>query len=240
MTTPANDAGYGMAYVPELLVRQVLIEGLMELAGDEDRMNELFGRVDSMLQGSQGQWLKDLKAMTREMAERDSRGPAHVRVGYPADDALWPHISIVIEGGSEDAGQATLGDVLGVEYEQRGEPDPDDDTTSRSIRHKRIGVGWTTNLQVGTWAVSPEMSVVVHALVKHLLVRHKTRLSPAGIHEITLSENGFAPDPVRWPRIGYVPYIRCTMIGTLRQTRRTGQVPTRVTVSAVRGGSASS
>lgn|GEM_PF-4393895 len=236
MTRPIRDLGFGMAFVPELLMRQMLLEGLFELAGDEEEQTELFERLDDLLQGSQELWAKDVKAQVLKMTERDSRRALHVGISYPGDDAVYPYWSLVLENGSEDQAQATAGDILGVEYEQRGTPSATDPTASRVIRHTHLGTGWTSIVQLGTWAVSSEQSIIVSAIAKHLVLRHKGRLFAAGVHDISFTEGGFQPGE-RWPRIGYVPILRCTMTGTLRQTRRTGPVPTRTTVTSVKGSS---
>ena len=225
--------GAGMLETPELLVRQVLLEGLVELAGDEARLDELFGRVDDLRQGSQDEWVDDFKVALRRMAQLHGDGGVSVGVGYPMDDAHYPYVSIVTDSAGESPGGASMGDVLGRTYSVIGTPTADDADSTVSTRHTVIGVDYTTSVQVGCWALAPEESTLLLTVVRHLLFRHKGRLTTAGVRDITLSESGFQPDPTLYPRTGYVPVVRCTLEWTLRQTRRTRRVPTRVRVVSV-------
>lgn len=231
---PARDLGVGMAFVPELLLRQVLMEGFVELGGDDDRQRELFERLDGLLQSSRELWERDYRAMLCELALAGDRW-ARFTIGYPTDTARYPTVSIVNESGAEDDALAVVGGVLSVGYRTVGTPTVADDQSARMERHQVEGVGWTSNIQVGVWSVAAEESVVLSAIVKHLLLRHRGRLLAAGVHSATLSETGFIPDPARWPRTGYVPVIRCTMGGTLRQTRRRSPTEYRVRLTTLQG-----
>lgn len=220
--------GAGMLETPELLLRQVLMEGLRELAGDRARQDELFLRVDSLRQGTQEEWAEDMRDLLARLVRFHEEGGLQVSVGYPMDDATYPYVSLVTEGASESPGGAVMGDVLGRTYRVIGTATADDWDSSSTERHKIVGVDYTTNLQVGCWALASEESMLVLALVRHLLFRHKGRLFEAGVRELTFSESGFQPSPDLYPRTGYVPVVRCTLEWTLRQTRRTRPVPTRV------------
>lgn len=224
--------GAGMLETPELLLRQVLIEGIVELAGDDERLDELFARFDTLLQGSQEEWVADLKAAFLRMAELHAEGGIRVGVGYPLNEAVYPYVSIVTESASEQPGGASMGDVLGRTYTQTGTPSATDPTSSQSTRHTVIGVDYVTNVQVGCWSLAPEESILLNSVVRHLLFRHKGRIVGAGARDVTMSESGFEPNPGMYPRTGWVPVIRCTLDWTLRQTRRTRPVPTRITATS--------
>ena len=234
MTTPEIHAGAGMLEAPEMLIRQVLLEGLVELAGDEAQLDELFGRVDDMQQGSQDEMRADWKRVVRRMAQIGGEGGIEVGVGYPMDGARYPYISVTIDSSSENPGGASMGDLIARQFEQNGVPDPDDASTSYSIRHSVYGVDQSTSIQVGCWALAAEEASLLQSTVRHLLYRHKGRLTTVGVRELTYGESGFQPDPQMYPRTGYVPILRATLTWTLRHTRRTGPVPTRVTMLAPR------
>ncbi len=225
--------GSGMLETPELLLRQVLLEGMVELAGDDVRLDELFARVDDLRQGTQEDWADDFKAALRRMARLHDVGGVSVGVGYPMDDAHYPYVSIVTDSAGESPGGASMGDVLGRTYSVVGTPTADDADSTVSTRHTVLGVDYTTSIQIGCWALAPEESTLLLTVVRHLLFRHKGRLVASGVRDITLSESGFQPDPQMYPRTGYVPVIRCSLEWTLRQTRRTRRVPTRVRIASV-------
>jgi hypothetical protein len=239
VTAPAKHQGSGSSPVPELLVRQVLREGFVEAVEDDLLLTEVFTRQDDLLQGSQDSWLDDMKASFRRMVLEDVIG---IHVGYPDDVARLPYVSIVLEGGLEDEGAAVLGDVLGVDYEAIGTgTDEDGETTYpvdddgvptyRSYQHTVVGCEETTTLQIGTWTLAPEDSLLLHAMVRAVLFRHKRRLEGAGINELTFSDSGFQPGQPPWEgHVGYVPLVRCTMRWTRRQTLRQGPVPTYFTI----------
>ncbi len=233
MTRPARALGAGLDLVPELLVRQTLIEGLVELASDQVRLDELFERVDSLEHASGEVFLADM----RETVERMVAGSADnygitVRVGYPHGDTRWPFVSIVPERSDEAAGGASMGDILhrGTEIIGTYDEDAPDPDAFRVFKHTVIGTDETTTLQIGSWAVVPEESAALAAVVHHLLIRHKGRLTEAGVRDVDLSTSGFQPDADLYPAIGYVPLLRCTIAWTRRQTRRRGPVPTSWTL----------
>lgn len=230
MSEPVKHAGAGMGETPELLVRQVLLEGFVELAGDAVRIDELFARVDDLLQGTAEEWRDDFRTMLRRMAQVGDDGGIRIGVGYPAEHIRLPYVSVVPESGSENAGGASMGDLIQRTYEQSGTPSATDPSASRTTRHSVYGVDWTTNVQVGSWALAPEEATVLHTVIRHLLFRHKGRLTTAGVRELSFSESGFQPDPTYYPRTLFVPTIRCGMDWTFRNTRRTKPVPTRVTM----------
>ena len=225
--------GAGMLETPELLIRQVLLEGLVELAGDVPRLDELFTRVDTLLQGSQADMVRDFKAVIRRMARLSDDGGIAVGVGYPMDDARYPFVSLVIDSAAESPGGASMGDVLGCAYDLQSTPTAADSNSTVSTRYTVIGTDYTTNIQVGCWALAAEESTLLLTAVRHLLFRHKGRMTLAGVRDVTISESGFQPDPNQYPRTGYVPVIRCSLEWTLRQSRRTRRVPTRAGITTL-------
>lgn len=221
MTAPAIHSGSGFLNAPEMLIRQVLLEGLQELAGDQPRQRELFARPDDLEQGSQEEWVEDAMAFLLSLSTPGAGG-WNVGIGYPPDTMQLPYASIVIDNAAEQPGGATVGDILHTDLERTGQG-----SSLVLTRHVVKGVDYASNIQVGCWCTSPEGASILLSIVRHLLFRHKGRMTAAGIHDISTSESGFAPDPALYPRTGYVPVIKVSLDWTLRQTVRTSPVPLR-------------
>jgi len=227
MTAPVHQRGAPTSFVPELLVRQVLIEGLHDLGGDRFRLEELFRRVDDLTGGSQVEWLEEFRERFGEILRSEWGLP--VNIGYPDQASHLPCVSVVLSRSDENEGEARCGDLVDVRYEQIGTPEEDDPTTSRTYRHDILGGGWIGTVQVGTWTVAPEESLLISQAVYSALLEGKGRLLAAGVHDLSFSEAGFEPSPDLAARTAYVPTLQCTMRWTRLQTRRTGPVPTRAT-----------
>lgn len=227
MTRPIRALGAGLDLVPELLLRQVILEGLVELAADRVRIDELFERVDSLVHNSGSVYLRDMRAAVEAMVPGGPGPGIAVRVGYPGSDAHWPVVSIVPERADEDRGGASMGDVLHKGKEIIGTYNEDAPVLAdfKVYRYTVHGIDETVTLQVGSWTTVPEQSAALGAVVQHLIFRHKSRLVEAGVRDIDLSSSGFEPDPDQYPAVGYVPLLRCALSWTRRQTRRKGPVP---------------
>ena len=226
MTVPMRPHGAGMMIVPELLVREVLMEAMTELAGDRFRQDELFARKDTGLRtGTSGVWLSEMRDIFSGMLNEESRGVG-VGVGYPTEDAHLPYLSVIASGGGEDDSTATMGNVLARQGEAMGDLTK---ATGRVREHVAIGIDWRTNIQIGSWTTAPELSTVLHAVVKHLMFRHKGRMLVAGVTDLVLSDSGFEPNAQLHPRTGWVPVVSVRLSHTMVQTRRTDPVPTKIT-----------
>lgn len=226
-----HQRGAGVNMVPELLLRQVIMDGVVELAADAPRLDELFERVDNLYEGSQYSWSADMRARVREIAT--TPGLLRVGVGYPMSPGVIPYVSIVVESGGEQADEAMTGDIANESTVQTGVPSATDPAASSVEAHTVLATGWSTTLQVGVWSRAPEESVLLHSIVREILFREKGRLLTAGVHDVGFTESGFSPEgsPL-YPDVGYVPMLRAVMRWTLRSTRREGPVPTRVTMRA--------
>lgn len=223
MTAPARQQGAGSNPIPELLIRQALREGYHEAVNDDAFLADIFRRADDLPQGTHDQWLADMKATFREMVEGGQIG---IDVGYPDDVANLPYVGIVLEGGSEDESAAAFGDVLGREYALEGVNDVTDLRKGKLYEYTTIGCEETTTVQVSAWTLAPEDSLLLHAINRGLLMRHKRRLEDAGINDLTFSDSGFVPGAAPFVgRVGFAPITRCTMRWTRRQTLVEGPVP---------------
>lgn len=218
--------GSGMTISPELLMRQVLLHGMVLLAGDEYRVEELFERFDELRHGTQDFWVDDLKEALTRMVNVAASDGVKIGVGYPSLETRFPYLSIVPEEGHEDASQATCADFLSDDKTVIGTITPGSDPTvaenvsARLVKHTTIGAEWETTVQVGSWTEVPEESMLLHAMAKHIVFGEKGRLLESGILNVSLSETGFQPDDRMVQRSGWVPVLRCRLEWTWRQTRR--------------------
>lgn len=225
--------GGGMFFMSELQLRRILVEGLVDLAGDEERMDTLFARVDDLLGGTQDDWVGEMKDAFRAMATSTTR--IRVLVGYPPDHTFLPCYSIVESNGAEQPQNAIHGDVWARTVEQEGVVNEKDATTGditeypRLVQTTTLSMSWSSTVQIGSWAISPEGSVVLQAVARSILDKDKGCLHKAGVHNITLSTpGGFQPDPNRYPLVGYVPLISVAMDWSCIQQTRQGPQPGRI------------
>ncbi len=227
MTRPVRPYTSGMLFVPELLVREIVLEGLFELAGDKFRLDEMFGRHDESLHtGTSTEWLLEMKQTFRKMLDETSHGIT-VGVGYPHAEAHLPFVSIVTEGGSEDDASAAMGDMHGRGAETIGTAGEDD---YRVVDHRHIGIDWNTTVQIGAWCTAPEQSAVLHSVLLNLMFRHKGRMVEGGPRDVRLSQGAFEPNQTLHPRTSYVPVVSARLSSTMIQTRRTDNAPHVVSV----------
>jgi hypothetical protein len=228
-----------MGLATELMIREVLILGLHELAGDETRFRQLVGRSDALQDGSQGDWPGELLTVFRLLLDSSSDDYLQFKVGYPAEAGELPCVSIVKEAGAEDAGLAQAGDVLDIGYHQTGvytylSPAGLPREAPRLEEHTQLGTGWTTTTQIGSWATSLELAMLLDAAVHNVLFRDKLRLFVAGVHDVGFSEGGTPTDNTVQAnlRVGYVPMQRVTLEWTRVQTHRS-PAPNRVRIMPV-------
>lgn len=235
MTRPVRAMGGGSTLAPELILRQLLLEGLYELAGDAPRLDELFGRVDTLRSADADAWLVELRQEVERMLPGRQSSGLTVRVGYPGQDARWPYVSIVMERDDEDASGATVGDTLSERTEVIGTFDANDASSVRLYTHTVLGCDEKLTLQVGIWTRAPERAAALTAVIQHLLFRHKGDLAKAGARDLSMATSGFAPDPDAYATVGFVPLIRVTMTWTRRQTRTSGPHPSSWTYATTFG-----
>jgi len=235
VTAPLRPLGSGGPLNVNLLLRQVILEGLAELARDDFRMRELYQRLDDLYAGSQDVWVEETKAELQRVLNLGQPGAVHVATGYPQTAMALPWVSIIQESGNEDEGQACMGNLLRTASEQIGTPTEDDWESARTIEHRQIGVEWNARVQVGTWTLAPESSLLLHEAVKAAIFLERGRVREAGVLNLSMSEGGMTPEGHElYPRVGYVPICSVSMQWTWRQTKRT-KVPTRVRLTLTHG-----
>lgn len=233
---PPRQRGSAALFVPELLMRQVIEEGAVALAGDPTRLSELFYRPDDLFGASSASWTEGMKkALLAMISETPTRGGLTVSVGYPMREAVLPCISLVTESDGENDSEGLAGNNGGQAWRTTGIPvDPADPAASRAL-YRTEAWGWRTVVQVGAWSTQPEGAALLSTLARYLLLTGQGQLSAAGVHELSVDGSGFEPtEHPLYPAIPYVPLLRVTLLWTLRATGRIEPQPRRVTVS-VRG-----
>lgn len=223
---PIRELGAGMPEAPELVIRQVLTEGLVRLAGDDFRMEELFARYDDLLGNSTSHWVDDMRQGLLSLVT-PGRGGLRIGVGWPNAEQQLPYVSIIPEAGSSDDGAAVMNDIHAVHYEQIGVPTVDDWDSARTVRHETRGEEWMSVFQVGSWTVAPEWASMLHTCVHQVLLFEKDRAQSWGIRDVAFAESGFEVDTASFPRTPYVPLWRMRTHWLRRHTRRVDPVPTR-------------
>lgn len=227
MTVDLQPVHAGMLIAPELLVCDVLREEMARLAGDRARQDELFARPEGHRPNTDvDRWAAEMRRAFDALLDPAGNG-INVTIGYPMQPTHMPAVSVVIAGGGEDDASATMGNVLHRTGEALGDLADD---SGRARSNTLIGIDWRTTVQVGSWTTAPELTSVLHAVVKMLLFGAKGRLMPAGVYDIALSDSGIQPDPNFYPLTSYVPIVSLRMTHTIGQTRRHDPVATKVTV----------
>lgn len=208
-TTPL---GAGMEIAPELVLRQALMEQLRLLAGDRRRLEDLVRRTDALASSTAADWSVDLtRAALRMLLPSRPEDEVRVMLGYPVDAAVMPCVSIVMASGSEDVGEAVMGDVIGRSTAMEG---------ASLVERTTLGLDYRSTVQVGSWTTAAEESLLLHALVHESLVLAKGALYGAGVHDLSLSDSGFEPDDKHYPSTGFVPVWQCSIRWTRRTTLR--------------------
>lgn len=221
-TLPTRHRGAGMNIVPELKVRQVIMEQLYKLASDDIAIDEIVSRADDLRHGTQSQWTADLKAALKDLLDPKSQNPLWVKVGYPLSESELPCISIINESGSEDAKGAVMGDILGEAFQTIG---------AQTYKYTTKGIDQISNVQIGSWATAPELSLLIDAAVRYALFRDgKGPLEAGGVWEVAFTYGGVQPSEELYPRVGYVPMTRVQLTWTYRTTVRSGPVATSATI----------
>lgn len=229
--------GAGHNIVPELVVQEALVVGLHKLVQDEQALDELVSRVDTLYNGSQDTWTKALRDALREMLDPSSQQYVRVTVGYPRGIEQTPALAVVLEGGGENVAEALCGDegrrtyTLTRTYTGNLEATAANVPDTQSILHRDriMETGQTSTLQVSAWTTAPERSLLLQAAAKWALFHQKGRMAEQGIHEITWRAGGVEVSPDFEPRISYLPMLILTINWTYRETRR-DVAPNRVTL----------
>lgn len=227
MTTPASVRYANTGPIAELVVREQIIDGLAELRNSREQLDELTTRFDELQQGTQTEWARQCRDLLLSMLDPESGQLVSVSLGHPDSDAVLPWVGIVDRGASEDIGGATIGDVLRTETERIGDH-VTDPTHFRLRKHTTHGTTMNLQVEIATWAVAQEMSIVLQEAVQYVLFRRKGQLAKAGVHDVSMRTEGFSPREDMMPRVSYVPLLVLTCTVQRRMTRVQDNVPWKV------------
>lgn len=217
-------------------MRQVLLEGLVLLAGDTPAMDELFDRVDTLYGSTALVWADDMRRMLKALLlDNPTAGGLRVGIGEPTTEAVLPFISIVPDGGHENEDESNAGQLLSTSRKVVGVPNPDDPTASTLSVVRTEGVGWVSEVVIGSWSRSVEQALLMHAVVRHVLFLGRGQLQTGGVHQCLFSDSGFTPSKKIFPEPGYVPTLRVSLSWTLRASRFISPVPSTVTSNTGNG-----
>ena len=213
----------GMGIVPVFALREALINGMAVLVSDERAMLEMVEREDRLTYSRAEEWRRDLAAHCKKLAD-----PQSVVLGYPIplEMARLPCVSVVEQSGGENAAELYMGDLL------RESTTYPVGASSELWLTTEVGGGYTSRVEIGTWAEHSETSMLLHAMTKWAIYAQKDRLYERGVHDLSIQTGGLELDPRLGPRIAYVPMVSVQLSWTLRQSFRR-KVPNRV--SSVRG-----
>lgn len=240
-----EQVGSPQGIVPELLLREVVLSGLHDIAADEYRLRELVTRIDRLYDGSHDDYAADLMRAYLRLTDPAEASYLQVLHGYPFDIAHLPCVSLIKESGVEDTSGAVHGDILHRASVQRGTTTIAKATVGRAnseatqevptvAEHRKIGVAYTSTVQVGSWSSAPELSLLLDAAVHQAIFANKGRLYAAGVTDVTLSDGGTPTDEqVQLNlRVGYVPIQRVTLEWIRSHTQRRYPVPNRTRIRA--------
>ena len=201
-------------------------------------VNELVQRLDTLKRGTQDTWEKTLRDALREMLDPESQRYVEVMIGYPLGIAQYPALSIVLDSGGENTGEAIAGDEH-HRFNTISKPTAVSPPTVATVpitehlltRNRVMGTGETSVVQIAAWAVAPERSLLLQAAARWALFHEKGLFQKRGVHDITWREGGVEPSEELAPRIAYLPMLIVTLSWTFRETRRE-RAANRVTIGA--------
>lgn len=215
--------GSGMGIVPVFALREALINGMAILATDRRAIEEMVGRDDSLRYSRADEWVQEQVAVVLSLADPTSPRYAEPILAYPAplETAHLPAISVVEQGGGENPSEAFHGDLI---REESLFPVGANSELTIVAEH---GVGYTSTVQIGAWAVESEVAMLLHAMTKWAIYQQKDALYERGVHDLSVRTGGVELSPQLAPRVTYVPMLSVTLSWTLRQSHRR-KAPNRV------------
>ena len=213
------------------LVQQVLVEGLVSLAGDEYRMRSIFRRPDTLPRGLNNKAedaVNDMLDIVRNAAHvgthRDGTGLSF-SVNFPASGEQWPSplLTVTWASGSEDAGSAYAGDVVGTRDVVHGS----DLNTCKVYREISRGCLKRQSILLSIYSLRPEEARVLHMAFSHIVQRDKWRLMVGGVKDVTISEMGREPDETA-PHVQMLPMLTLNILLLQSSSELIGPVTCRV------------
>lgn len=198
-------------------LRQIVLEGFVQLAADDDLLLFLLRRTDATRHGAAAEWPSTMAGRIRK-AVLGNQERLDVIYDYPRSLASFPVISLIMDQDSQDTGADRLG---------QGEEE------TRTHRRGTLGVGaaeiarmaaytpfvrpWRGQVQVGCWWDPDESARVLYALTQWVLLQWHGYAQGSGIRELSIGTGGGFVVPqesqptfrgltfmanLRWDRVG--------------------------------------
>lgn len=228
---PVIPAGHAGLLSPEFAVRRVLFDGLLELAADEYKLQQVFERADEWrLHGDGDDWTEGYKRAFQAMTQGDELA-LRIGLSFPAEDVPMPYLSVTADGGSEDESGAAMGDILDQGWRPTGETAADEDGVERSPDSRRYltrGIAYNSRVDVGCWSTSIPQAILLQSTVRLVLMLRRPWLSRYGVQRVRMSDSALRADPTLNPRISVVPIIQLGIDWTLRIAERSAPQATQV------------
>lgn len=213
---------------PLFRLRQVVHEGLISLARDDEQLERLVARADDAPQGSHEVWETDALKQIRA-ALFDTRAPLRVELAYPVRNARLPAIAIQVVGGRMDAEAQTLNARWTRRSIATSTTDADGNAVARLYEEQAFP--WVSTVQLSTWSPAPEQAMLLHDLAIATLLVFQGQLRTAGVSELgDLSE--LSPMKPAWdsaPDVPMVPIVQFSMRWRRHVARAVQPVPSAVT-----------
>jgi len=155
------------------LVRQVVIEGLLILAGDKDRLRQLFVRHDTLVSDAE-QYTDESADIVRGLAPR-----VNVYILHPEVQRQMPFVGIQMSGSS--SGEETFSaDIV----------DEVDKVIGSKVYCERIRGGYRDrSLRASVAASTWDATRCLHAAVAHVLDTYKWRLAEVGATGVSVTDS---------------------------------------------------
>lgn len=221
-------AGRATFHRPFLLLKQVLEEGLIELAAQRWLLEHLLERVDvPQRPGEAERWTRDRAQEVMALVQRTDQ-PLVFDTAYPDSAVHLPRVVLLPSGGGRDDSALEGPFLAPISLPQAGPEDPTTGAKSVRVIEPRL-IPWTTQVQISTWIPSTELALVVHDLLIAVVSANEARLTEAGVREISMLRERELMQPA-WEReqAPVVPSFELTLRWERIVPRSLYPVPTQV------------
>ena len=212
-----------MSLLPEIIIREVLVEGIRELRSDPDKVRQLFRNSPQDLVDSFYGLL--------------SNTTIDITLGYPREDSQFPCIAVILRGEQES--DFFVGDILGSGYDPDAGlniteefffmGDEDSTITAAGPLDKKIigeparlfnlatptyrevrGSGFRSTYLLQVMTDNQEFTIFLYVAVKFILLSNLMVLERNGIIDVALTGTDFLPQPSQQPNFIFMRGVTIT------------------------------
>lgn len=198
-------------------IRQIVLEGFLQLVADEELLRFLLRRTDGTRHGAAEEWPAQMARRIRDaVIGRTNR--LDVLLDYPRTVASFPVITLILGEDSEDVGANRVGhgEEETVSH-RRGSLGVGAAEVARVASYRPFVRPWRGSIQVGCWWDPDESTRVLYALTQWVLLQWHSYAEKSGIKELSIASGGGFVAPVesqpsfrgltftanvRWHRVG--------------------------------------